>query len=349
MTNLPLESLSKGQGVAPQLQVEPDTKGMQSHFGRQACLKAVQRMGTLTGKPKGVEQLAIDRFNDLTQSSQPASPVFGPAHLAFLMGRADDLSSILLVPLAMHLIACKAFVGEIDALCWSANTRQRWRELGSHGKKGLGQGMVVATACCKPEASNHARGGNRGEQMKPFIPANAVTPANIGLACQPAAAAPLGIACRNARTVQRFIQAALRLHVLNQEQTERHDDVAIVALQAIELFAIGQGRKGRLQVTLRIAVEGAFTGKLPLLAKHRQRHDFATRERCLGSRSMFHIEAVRLAKIINHHVQCCQKGILIYHRELLFLSELARQAHCRPQMPFFQVLSNSHQTFYFTT
>src|SRR5438045_2850250 len=85
MTNLPLEPLSKGQGLAPQLQVEPDTKVMQSHFGRQACLKAVQRMGTLTGEPKGVEQLAIDRFNDLTQSSQPASPVFGPAHLAFLI------------------------------------------------------------------------------------------------------------------------------------------------------------------------------------------------------------------------------------------------------------------------
>jgi hypothetical protein len=33
----------------------------------------------------------------------------------------------------------------------------------------------------------------------------------------------------------------LRLHVLNQEQTARHNDVAIVALQAIELFALGQG------------------------------------------------------------------------------------------------------------
>src|SRR5947209_15527919 len=166
MTNLPLEPLSKGQGVAPQLQVEPDTKVMQSHFGRQACLKAVQRMGTLTGKPKGIEKLAIDRFNDLTQSSQPASPVFGPAHFAFLMGRADDLSAILLVPLPMHLLASKAFIGEIDAVCWSANTRETRRGKLSSSEKGLGQGVVVATACSKPEASNHASGGNRGEQMK---------------------------------------------------------------------------------------------------------------------------------------------------------------------------------------
>src|SRR5690349_2013229 len=279
MTNLPLEQIGKDQGIAPQLQVEPDAKVMQGHFGRQTCLKAVQGMGTLTGKPKGVEQLAIDRFNDLTQSSQPASPVFGPAHLALLMRRADNLGSILLIPLAMQLIASKACVGDIDALCWNADTGQTWRGLLSSGKKGLGQAVVVTTPCGKPEAGNHPRRGNRGEQMKSFIPANTVAPANSGLSCQPAGAAPLGIACRNARTVQRLIQAALRLHVLNQEQTERHNDVAIVALQAIELLALGQGRKGRLQVALRIPVEGAFAGKLRPLTKHCQRHHFATRQR----------------------------------------------------------------------
>src|SRR5437660_582325 len=44
MTHLPLEQLSKGQGVAPQLQVEPDAKVMQGHFGRQTGLKAVQHL-----------------------------------------------------------------------------------------------------------------------------------------------------------------------------------------------------------------------------------------------------------------------------------------------------------------
>ncbi len=135
MTNLPIEQIGKSQRIAPKLHVEPDAKVMQGHFGPQTCLKAVQRMGTLTGKPKGLEQLARDRFNDLTQSSQPASPVFGPAHLALLVGRADDLGSIRLVPLAMQLIASKAFVGEIDAVCWSAHTGQRRRGKLSSGKK----------------------------------------------------------------------------------------------------------------------------------------------------------------------------------------------------------------------
>src|SRR5437763_17076378 len=120
MTTLPIEQISKGQGIASQLQVEPD------------------------------------------------------------------------------LIASKAFVGDIHALCWNADTGQTWRGLLSSGKKGLGQAVVVTTPRGKPEAGNHPHRGNRGEQMKSLIPAKAVAPANIGLSCQPAGAAPLGIACRNA-------------------------------------------------------------------------------------------------------------------------------------------------------
>jgi hypothetical protein len=85
MTNLPLEPLSKGQGVTPQLQVEPDTKVMQSHFSGQAGLKAIQRMRTLASQPKGIEDLVIDRFNDLPQPSQPAAPGLGPTRFAFLI------------------------------------------------------------------------------------------------------------------------------------------------------------------------------------------------------------------------------------------------------------------------
>ena len=52
MTNLPVEQISESQRLASELHIEPDAKVMQGHFGGQTCLKAVQGMGTLTGKPK---------------------------------------------------------------------------------------------------------------------------------------------------------------------------------------------------------------------------------------------------------------------------------------------------------
>src|SRR6266568_4430521 len=185
MTNLPLEQLGKSQRLAPKLHVEPDTKVMQGDFGGQACLKAIQRMGTLTSQPEGIEQRVVRGLNDLTQPSQPASPVLRPAHFAPLVRRADDLRAIAGLPVGMQLIARKAFVSHIDALGWRAHTGQTRCGLLSSGKEGLSQRVVVATGGSKAKASNHAGRGNRGEQVEAFIPANAVAPADIGLSCQP--------------------------------------------------------------------------------------------------------------------------------------------------------------------
>src|SRR5256884_7775341 len=198
-------------------------------------------MRTLPRQPEGIEQLIIDGFNDLAQPSQPAPPVFGPAHLAALMGRADHLCAILCLPATMQVIACKAFVGDIDALGWRADTGQARRGMLTRREKGFGQGVVVATGWGKTKASNHASRSNRGEQMKALIPANAVAPADVGLSGQPARATPFGIAGGDARTVQRLIQAALRVHLLEQEQAEGHDGITKTPVQAIEFVALPQG------------------------------------------------------------------------------------------------------------
>src|SRR6266571_2922206 len=181
MTNLPIEQIGKSQRIASKLQVEPDAKVMQGHFRRQTCLKAVQRMGTLTGKPESIEQLVKDGLNDLAQPSQPASPGFGPAYLAALMWWADDLGTIRGLPLGVQQIARKALVGDIGALRWSADTGQTRCGLLSSGKEGLGQAMIVATARGKAKAGNHAGRRNGGEQVEALIPANAVAPTDIGL------------------------------------------------------------------------------------------------------------------------------------------------------------------------
>jgi len=76
--NLPSKQISKGQWLTTQLTIEPDAKVMQADFGGQARLKAGQLMGPFPPQAEGVEQFVVDRFNDLPQSSQPATPVLGP-------------------------------------------------------------------------------------------------------------------------------------------------------------------------------------------------------------------------------------------------------------------------------
>lgn len=73
MMNLPVEQVSESQRLSSELQVEPEAKVMQGHFGGQPCLKAIQRVRTLTSQPEGIEQLVVGGLNDLTQPSQPAS------------------------------------------------------------------------------------------------------------------------------------------------------------------------------------------------------------------------------------------------------------------------------------
>src|SRR5947209_1525784 len=102
-------------------------------------------MGTLTSQPEGIEQFVIDGLDNLPQPSQPASPLFGPAHLAALMGRTDHHCAILYLPAIMQVITSKAFVRHIDALGWCTHAGQARRGMLARGKKGLDQAVVVAT------------------------------------------------------------------------------------------------------------------------------------------------------------------------------------------------------------
>ena len=72
MTNLPVEQISESQRLAAHLHVEPDAKVMQSDFGCQARLKAIQRVRALTGQPEGIEQLVVNGLNE-SRAAQPTS------------------------------------------------------------------------------------------------------------------------------------------------------------------------------------------------------------------------------------------------------------------------------------
>jgi hypothetical protein len=86
MKELPINQIGKSQRIALQVEVQPDAKGVQTHFGRQAGLQAQQGMRTLACQAKRIEQFLIDRFDQLPQMGQPASPRFRPGLPTALMG-----------------------------------------------------------------------------------------------------------------------------------------------------------------------------------------------------------------------------------------------------------------------
>jgi hypothetical protein len=100
----------------------------------------------------------------------------------------EALCTKLSMPATMQVFTDKGFVGDIEALGWRIDTGQKRYGCVSHHKEGLGQRMIIATGRVKSIAGNHARWLKRGEQMKALIPAYTVTPADVGLPCQPAGA-----------------------------------------------------------------------------------------------------------------------------------------------------------------
>jgi hypothetical protein len=97
--SLSLKQISEGQGLAIQLKIEPDAKIMQADLGRQTSLKARQIVGPFSSQAEGSEQFVVDRFNDLSQASQPMPPGFGPLLLGkFGYANCKTLSLFLSTP-----------------------------------------------------------------------------------------------------------------------------------------------------------------------------------------------------------------------------------------------------------
>src|SRR5512143_4179513 len=115
--------------------------------------------------------------------------------------------------------------------------------------------------------------------MKALMPAQAVTPTNIGQSRQPPPPPALGIARGRRRGVKRLESTALRLEQRDQIQKALHQRVHMPAQQAVELAAGRHGRKCPTQMALRIAIKTALTAKRPPLAKNRQRQHLTARQR----------------------------------------------------------------------
>src|SRR5260221_11972872 len=100
------------------MQVEPDAKIMQSHFGGQTSLKSSQVMRTFPSQAERVQQLVIHGLNDLSQPGQPATQGFGPAlPSAALMWRGGPIDPGPLPPLSTGALPRKPLIGPITHFC----------------------------------------------------------------------------------------------------------------------------------------------------------------------------------------------------------------------------------------
>jgi len=326
--------------------IEPETKIVQRHFGGQASLKPRQVMRTFPCQPKGIQELVVDGFDDLPQAGQPATQGFGPMHASTrLMRWSHQIDLVLLVPSQSWPRARKAFVGHIRSVSRQATAAQLGRRRVASSKQGGCQVLIMRTRASKAKAGNDALSRDAQQEMEAFVPAKAITPADIGLTSQPAGAAPFRVACDGGGAIEDFVGTALGLQHLHQKQGESRDRIAVRSLQPIELAAVGQLRKRFWQVPPGIAVKRSFTGKLHPLSKQCQRDHLTSAQR--GQRARFGLLWLPfpLAKIVHHNVQCSQEGIQIHSQRAPFLTNWFDKLTVWSGSLLFQVLSISHQTF----
>lgn len=118
------------------MHIEPDAKIVQSHFCRQASLKAGYIMRPFPIQTKRVQQLVVDGLNDLPETCQPTAQGFGPTLFAPLMRWSNQIHLVVFLPLLSRSRPCKALIGHIRALSRLTSTRQAWRRRLASSKQG---------------------------------------------------------------------------------------------------------------------------------------------------------------------------------------------------------------------
>jgi hypothetical protein len=328
------------------MQIEPKTKVVQTHLGSQTSLKSCQIVWSLTCQAKGIQQLIIDRFDDLSKMSQPAPQRFGPTDLPLVLMRwSYQLDTLLLSPALLRLLTSKPFVGDIGTMSGQSCTGQSWRRLLAYGKKGLGQQLIMGTGCRKAKAGHHSCSSDSEQEVKSFVPSDPMTPTHVSLSRQPTCPAPLGITGHHCGAIEHFLQAVLSLHQWHQVQSKARDGISIGSHESVQLSSIRQIRKGCSQMMLGRPITGSFAWKLDPLPKESQGDHLAALQASQSSWTTLLRRQARLAKIIDQNVPCSQEGIQIDHRLAPFLRICLYELTLRFGYRSFQLLSISHQAF----
>ena len=153
-------------------------------------MKALQLVRALPVQSEGMVELLKDRFHDLAYPGQPAAQSLGPGGLAVAFGRGDQPAAVTVLPPLMPLPSLEALVRHIpaQALRQAQEAPPEWAIWGGEyagRRKNPRPVSVLGAGLGKAEAGDDALGIDRKQQVKAFIPAQAVAPANVSLSGQP--------------------------------------------------------------------------------------------------------------------------------------------------------------------
>ena len=284
----PTQQVNKSQRGAALLPVEPDTEIVQGGLGGQPGLKAIQLVRPLPVQPEGVVELLKDRFHDLAYPSQPAAQSLGPRGLAVAFGRRDQPGAVAVLPPLMPLPSLEALIRHIPAQGRRPQGGQPGVGSMPKGEEILGQCLVLGAGRGKAEAGNDALRIYGKEQVKAFIPAQAVAPANISLSGQPpelaeGPAPAFRVPYGTPGTVQRLIEAVPSLQQAGQTAEESRQGSVATPGQPVELVAPRQGGESWPQAAGRVTVEVPFAAEGCPLAEDDQGDYLALSQGSLGT------------------------------------------------------------------
>src|SRR5215217_34297 len=165
----PLQQISdESQPRTTKLLVEPDTEIVQRYPRRQASSQAFQLMGPLPPEAEGIEELVVDRLDDLAYSSYPSFQALGPVPLAGVaLGRVDDAHPVAFQPASMVFFALKALVGYVGSPGRRSHARQPRVRSMPDGEEGLGYLLVGGRSSTEAKTRDDTRRIDSQSKRKP--------------------------------------------------------------------------------------------------------------------------------------------------------------------------------------
>jgi hypothetical protein len=197
------------------LLVEPDAEVMQGYPRRQPPSQSLKLVRTLPPEAEGVEELVINRLDDLRYPGNPPPKTLGPASLfGVALGRMDYLCPVVIEPAAMVFGAFKAFVGYINTREGRAHTDEVGVWIGPEVEERLSQRLLGRGGCPETKARNDSRWSDSSQKGEAFVAPYTVGPADLGLSGEPAIPPALGVWDGHGRTVQGLVSTFSGLSII---------------------------------------------------------------------------------------------------------------------------------------
>src|SRR5215204_1093471 len=167
---LPAEEVGEGEGGPSEEAVEPAAGVVEGDLGGEACGEAVEGVGAVPVEAEVLDELAVDRFDDLAEAAEPAAEGRGPVPGRRAIGRADDAGAVVLGPAGVALGTDEAGVGQVGLVRGAAHAGERRPGRPPGGEEGFGQHLVLGVAGPEAVAGDDPVRVGRDQDREPLVP-----------------------------------------------------------------------------------------------------------------------------------------------------------------------------------